>query len=197
MNKKVLMLCESAIMVALATVLSLVKIEWPFGGSITICSMLPIVLIGYRYNAKWGCFTGFIYGLIQLLFGVANYAYATSAMAVIMITLFDYIVAFGLIGLSGIFRKINNQALGLGLGAMLAGILRFACHFISGVTVWSGFAEDMPAALYSLTYNGAYMLPETIVLVIGAVIIGLIVDFRQPKLCAIKKQRDVASNSSR
>ena len=189
MNKKVLMLCESAIMVALATVLSLVKIEWPFGGSITICSMLPIVLIGYRYNVKWGCFTGLIYGLIQLLFGVANYAYATSAIAVIMITLFDYLVAFGVIGLSGIFRKINNQALGLGLGATLAGVLRFACHFVSGVTVWSGFAEDMPAALYSLTYNGAYMLPETIILVIGAVVIGLIVDFRQPKLCAINKNK--------
>ena len=188
MNKKVLMLCESAVMIALATVLSLIKIEWPFGGSITVCSMLPILLIGYRYNAGWGCFTGLVYGLIQLLFGVSNYAYATSATAVIMITLFDYLIAFGVIGLGGLFRGIKNQAVGLGIGAVLAGFLRFVCHFISGVTVWCGFAEDMPAWLYSLTYNGAYMLLETIILVVGAVIVGLIVDFRSPKLCAVKRK---------
>ncbi|MEE1220062.1 MAG: energy-coupled thiamine transporter ThiT [Ruminococcus sp.] len=187
MNKKVIMLCESAIMIALSTVLSVLKIEWPFGGSITICSMLPILIIGYRYKPVWGLFTGVIYGLVQLLLGVSNYAYATSAMAVVMITLFDYLLAFAVVGLGGIFRKIKNQSLGLGLGAVLAGFLRFVCHFISGITVWSGFAEDIPVPLYSLTYNGAYMLPETIILVIGAVIIGCIIDFRSPKLGAVKR----------
>ena len=185
MNKKVLMLCESAVMIALATVLSLIKIEWPFGGSVTICSMLPILVIGYRYKPLWGCFTGLIYGLIQMLFGMSNFAYATSALAFAMILLFDYLVAFALIGLGGIFRGMKNQAVGLGLGAVIAGFLRFVCHFISGVTVWGGFAEDMPAWLYSLTYNGAYMLPETIILVVGAVIIGLIVDFRSDTLKAV------------
>ena len=188
MNKKVIMLCESAVMIALSTVLSLLKIEWPFGGSITIFSMLPILIIGYRYKPLWGMFTGVIYGLVQLLLGVSNYAYATSAMAVIMITLFDYLVAYGVVGLGGVFRGIKNQAVGLGLGAVLAGGLRFVCHFISGITVWGGFAEDMPAWLYSITYNGAYMLPETIILVVGAVVLGLIVDFRSPKLGAVKSK---------
>lgn len=188
MNKKVVMLCESAVMIALATVLSFVKIEWPFGGSITICSMLPILLIAYRYNIAWGCFTGFVYGLIQLLFGMSNFAYATSGLAVAMIALFDYLVAYAAIGFGGAFKKVKNQAMGLCMGAILAGILRFICHFISGVTVWGGFADDMPAWLYSLTYNGAYMLPETIILTIGAVIVGLIIDFRSPTLKAIKRK---------
>ncbi len=188
MNKRVLMLCESAVMIALATVLSLIKIEWPFGGSITICSMLPILIIGYRYNIAWGVFTGLVYGLIQMLFGMSNFAYATSGTAVVMILLFDYLLAFGAAGLGGIFRGIKNQALGLGLGALLTGVLRFICHFISGVTVWSGFAEDMPAPLYSLTYNGAYMLPETLILIAGAVTVGLLVDFRSPHLKGIKRR---------
>lgn len=187
MNKKVIMLCESAVMIALATVLSLLKIEWPFGGSITICSMLPILVIGYRYNIFWGIFTGFVYGLIQMLLGMNNFTYATSQTAVIMILLFDYLIAFGAVGFGGIFRGIKNQSIGLGLGAILAGLLRFICHFISGITVWSGFAEDMPAWLYSLTYNGAYMLPEILILIIGAVLVGFIIDFRSPLLKGIKR----------
>lgn len=188
MNKKVMMLCESAVMIALATVLSMLKIEWPFGGSITVCSMLPILIIGYRYKPLWGCFTGVVYGLIQLLLGMSNFTYATSGIAVVTIALFDYLIAYGVVGLGGIFRGVKNQAVGLGLGAMLTGFLRFVCHFISGVTVWAGFAEDMPAWLYSLTYNGAYMLPETIILIVGAVLIGLIIDFRSPKLKDIKRK---------
>ena len=182
-----LKLTESAMMIALATVLSLLTIEWPFGGSITICSMLPILIIGYRYNLLWGCFTGVVFGLIQLLLGMSNFSYATSGIAVVTIALFDYLIAYGVAGLGGIFRGIKNQSVGLGLGALLTGVLRFICHFISGITVWSGFAEDMPAWLYSLTYNGAYMLPETVILIVGAVLIGLIIDFRRPKLKGVKR----------
>ena len=71
-NKNVIMLCECAVMVALATVLSLIKIEFPYGGSITICSMLPILIVGYRYKPLVGCLTGVVYGLIQMLFGMSN-----------------------------------------------------------------------------------------------------------------------------
>lgn len=189
MNKRITILCESALMIALATVLSVLKIEWPFGGSITVCSMLPILVIGYRYNIEWGCFTGFVYGLVQLLLGLNNFTYATSAAAVIMIALFDYLIAFTVTGLGGLFRNIKNQAVGLGLSAFTAGVLRFVCHFISGITVWSGFAdENMPVWLYSLTYNGAYMLPETITLIIGAVLVGLLVDFRSSTIRGIRRK---------
>lgn len=186
-NKNILMLCESAIMVALSTVLSLVKIQFPYGGSITICSMLPILIIGYRYKPIVGCVAGLAYGLVQMLFGMSNFAYATSWQATVMILLFDYLIAFAVIGIGGVFRGIKNQAVGLALGAFLASVLRFLCHFISGVTVWAGFAEDMPVWLYSLTYNGLYMLPEFAILIAGAVILGLIIDFRSEMLGPVKK----------
>lgn len=190
MNKKIVMLTESAIMIALATVISLLKIEWPFGGSITICSMLPILIIGYRYKALWGCVTGLVYGLVQMIFGLSNFSYATSFVAAIMILLFDYLIAYAVVGFGGLFRNIKSQPLGLALGGLAAGFGRFVCHFISGVTVWGGFAEDMPAWLYSIVYNGAYMLPETIILMVGAVIVGLIIDFRSPRLSVVKKDNN-------
>lgn len=186
-NKKVLMLCESGVMIALATVLSLIKFEFPYGGSITVCSMLPILITGYRCKPLVGCLTGVVYGLVQMLFGMSNFAYATSWQAAVMILLFDYLIAFGVIGLGGAFRGIRNQALGLALGALLASVLRFSCHFLSGITVWAGFAENMPVWLYSLTYNGLYMLPEFGILIAGAVILGLLVDFRSEKLGPIRR----------
>lgn len=167
-NKNVIMLCECAVMVALATVLSLIKIEFPYGGSITICSMLPILIIGYRYKPLVGCLTGVVYGLIQMLFGMSNFAYATSWQAALMILFFDYLIAFG---------------------AMLASVLRFLCHFLSGITVWAGFADGMPVWLYSLIYNGLYMLPEFGILIVAAIALGLLVDFRSEKLGAIKRNK--------
>lgn len=188
-NKNVIMLCECAVMVALATVLSLIKIEFPYGGSITICSMLPILNIGYRYKPLVGCLTGVVYGLIQMLFGMSNFAYATSWQAALMILFFDYLIAFGVIGLGGVFRGIKNQAVGLALGALIASVLRFLCHFLSGITVWAGFADGMPVWLYSLIYNGLYMLPEFGILIAAAIALGLLVDFRSEKLGAIKRNK--------
>ncbi|MCQ2514214.1 MAG: energy-coupled thiamine transporter ThiT [Ruminococcus sp.] len=125
-----------------------------------------------------------------MIFGLSNFSYATSFVAAIMILLFDYLFAFAVVGFGGLFRNIKSQPLGLALGGLAAGFGRFVCHFISGVTVWGGFAEDMPAWLYSIVYNGAYMLPETIILMVGAVIVGLIIDFRSPRLSAVKKDNN-------
>lgn len=102
-KKTILRLCESAIMIALATVLSMIKFaNLPFGGSVTLCSMLPLVLIAYRYKWKWGVLTGVVYGLVQMVLGANNLSYGTSALAVILIILFDYLVAFGAIGFAGV-----------------------------------------------------------------------------------------------
>lgn len=76
----------------------------------------------------------------------------------------------------------------MGLGTLLACVVRFLCHFISGVTVWASYAGDMPVWLYSLTYNATYMIPETIVSVIGAVLVCLILDFRTPTVSALRKK---------
>lgn len=136
-----------------------------------------------------GCLTGVVYGLIQMLFGMSNFAYATSWQAALMILFFDYLIAFGVIGLGGVFRGIKNQAVGLALGALLASVLRFLCHFLSGITVWAGFADGMPVWLYSLIYNGLYMLPEFGVLIAAAIALGLLVDFRSEKLGAVKRAK--------
>lgn len=191
MNKNLLKLCETAIMIALATVLSLFTIaNLPFGGSVTLCSMLPIAIISYRYKLKWGILTGLVYGLIQMILGANNLSYGTSALAVILIILFDYLVAFGVIGFSALFRnKIkNNQPLEIGLGVIIACILRYLCHFISGWAVWGIWAEDVPAWIYSLTYNATYMIPETIVTVIGAVLLCLFFDFRKDTISPFKRK---------
>lgn len=192
MNKNILKMTETAVMVALATVLSLFTIaNLPFGGSVTICSMLPMVLIAYRYKWKWGIVAGAVYGLVQMVIGLNNLSYATSFLAAVTIILFDYLVAYGVLGFAGIFRdKLNNnQALELALGAFIACALRYICHFISGWAVWGGWApEGTPAWLYSVTYNASYMIPETIVTIVSAVILGLLIDFRGEKLSTLKRQ---------
>ena len=105
-KKRGLMIAESAIMLALGTALSLVMFApWPAGGSITVFSMLPVLIIAYRYGMKWGFLVGGIYGLIQMVLGLSALSYATNALAAICIILFDYIVAFGALGFGGLFRK--------------------------------------------------------------------------------------------
>ena len=180
-NKKTKRLVESAIMLTLATILSVLKIvELPAGGSITIASMLPIVIIGYRYGTAWGLGIGLIYGVIQQLFGLDNLSYFTTWQSIVAVILLDYIIAFAVIGLSGIFRnKIKNQATAMMLGALLVCILRYICHVLSGATVWKGLSIPTSAALtYSVIYNATYMIPETIVLLVATCYIGSVLDFR-------------------
>ncbi len=180
-NQKTKRLVESAIMLTLAAILSVLKIvELPAGGSITIASMLPIVIIAYRYGTAWGLGIGLIYGVIQQLFGLDNLSYFTTWQSIVAVILLDYIIAFAVIGLSGIFRnKIKNQATAMMLGALLVCILRYICHVLSGATVWKGLSIPTSAALtYSVIYNATYMIPETIVLLVATCYIGSVLDFR-------------------
>ncbi len=171
-KKRALRLTESAIMLAFATILSMVKlVDLPYGGSITAFSMLPILLIAYRYGTGWGLFTAFAHSLLQLLLGMNALSYATSAGAAVAIILLDYVVAFLVLGLGGIFRgKLRSQGAALAAGAILTGALRYICHVISGCTVWAGLSiPDSHALLYSLAYNATYMVPEILITVVGAV----------------------------
>lgn len=180
-NKKITRkITESAVMLALATVLSYFKLlNLPYGGSITLCSMLPVMLMAYRYGTYWGLFNGFVYSVIQLLFGLDNLSYATSSGAVVAIIMLDYIMAFTAIGFGGIFRKIfKEQTSAVSVGMSFICLLRYICHVISGCTVWAGVSiPDGEALVYSLAYNATYMLPELIVSVIGAVYVSSAVDF--------------------
>ena len=181
-NEKTKKLVESALMIALGTVLSILPIvEMPYGGSVTVASMLPCLLIAYRHGTLWGLGTGAVYALLQQLLGLKNLTYFTTWQSVVAIILLDYLLAFVVIGLGGVFRKrIANQALSLSAGALLACVLRYACHVISGATVWAGLSIPTEAALvYSFGYNATYMIPETIVLVLVAYYLGSVMDFNR------------------
>lgn len=181
MNNKLVWLTESAVMIALATILSVLKIfDLPYGGSITVGSMLPMIIIAYRYGIGKGMITGLAYSAIQLLFGLNSLSYATSAAAAIAIIMLDYIVAFTVTGLGGVFKKAfkNNQTAGIMSGAALVCILRFICHVISGCTVWAGVSiPSSDGLIYSLSYNATYMLPETIIVLLLAWYLTGIIDF--------------------
>ena len=173
-------LVESAIMVALASVLSLIKLaELPYGGSVTCASMLPILIVAYRNGPLWGLGSGLVFSVVQLLTGLSVFSWVTGWQSVLAVALLDYIVAFAVSGLGGIFRKQGrSQASALIYGALFVSALRFVCHYISGVTVWRNISIPLSAAyLFSLVYNATYMIPETIVLLIATLYIGSILDF--------------------
>ena len=182
-------LAECGVMLALAVVLNeFTPIKLPYGGSVTFFSQLPIVVISYRHGVKWGLFTGLAMGVIEMLFGLANFSYVTGIAAYLILIFADYVIAFSALGLGGVFRgSIKNQALSLAAGGALVSVIRFLCHFVSGATIWGGYAEDTPVLIYSLTYNASYMLPELIITVIGALVIGSLLDLRSPRLKALKR----------
>lgn len=187
---KTRMLTEAAIMLALATVLSIIKIlELPYGGSVTVACMLPVIIISYRHGVKYGLLVAFVYGVIQQLFGLKTLSYVTTWQSVVAVILLDYIIAFTVIGLGGLFRKVSSQAYGLLLGTFLVCALRFLCHVISGATVWAGLSIPTNAALiYSIGYNATYMIPETIVTAAAAYYIGSVLEFRGDSITNLKKE---------
>lgn len=186
-------LTETAIMIALATLLSYVTIfTAPMGGSITAFSQVPIVIIGYRYGFKWGAGTGVIHGILQMLLqGLGNFAYVKGIGAYIILIFADYVVAFACLGIGGaLFKKaVKNQTLALALGGAFASLFRFICHFISGVTIWGEYADGWQSVwAYSFGYNGYYMLFEGIITVVGVVVLSLVLDFNSPTLIRKRKK---------
>ena len=174
-----LKLTECAIMLALATVLSFIKIiQMPMGGSVTLCSMLPIILIGIKHGKLTGASVGLLYSLLQLVMDLpgGNVFYmGMSAGVVIVVALFDYIVPFTFLGFAGMFGKVRTEklpALGSYIGIVIVITVRFLCHFITGFSVWGQWApEGMGKYYYSLIYNGTYLLPELGVTLVVAVIL--------------------------
>ena len=143
-------MAEIAVFVALATVLSYIKIELPQGGSVTAGSMVPIFWLALRRGPKVGLFGATLYGVVQ--FAVQPYVFHVAQV------LLDYPVAFGLLGVAGFFQK--RPFIGVALG--IAG--RFVAHFVSGIIFFASFApEGMDPAVYSAVYNGSYLIPELII----------------------------------
>lgn len=202
-------LTESAMLIALAVVLELVGRmvipPMPFGGQLTLCAMLPIVLISYRHGVRWGLTAGFGYSLVQMALGadVVTAAFqpgyfgdGTQIFRALTMCLMDYVLAYTLLGLGGCFRgKIRSKGVSLMCGAVTAMAGRYVSHIFSGYILFSGWAEWFftqegfpawgtslveslsPAALgwiYSIVYNGMYMIPEMILTAAAALLIAKI-----------------------
>ena len=155
-------LTECSVMIALSVVFGFIKVaDMPYGGSVTIASMLPIVLVAYRHGFGWGMGAAVANSLVQLISGIKYFSYFTTWQSVVALVLFDYVLAFAVFGLAGIFKKKMKQNLAVAAGALLASVLRYACHVISGATIWAGLSIPTSAALiYSIGYNATYMNPS-------------------------------------
>ena len=194
--KTTVRMTESAVMLAAAFALSLINLmPMPFGGSITPCSMLPVLLVAYRHGTKWGLFVGFVGALLQLLTGLQNLSWATSMTAAIAIVMLDYVAAFTALGLGGIFRRSRvPQVLSLVGGAAVACAVRFVCHVIAGCTVWAGVSiPDSQGLIYSLAYNAAYMVPETVLTLAACAAIGSTVSLTADRLRPVENVRTHAT----
>ena len=165
---RVRMLCEGAMMVALAQVLSYIKLmELPNGGSLTP-AMFPIILFAVRWGLTPGLMAGFTFGLLQLIFDGA-YAWGPTSM------LLDYVLAFGVLGVACLFRK---QRGGVFVGTVVGCVCRFIVHFISGVTIYRIYEPTevfnttfTNPYLYSAVYNGSYVFIDMVLcLVITALL---------------------------
>lgn len=191
-KQKTRILTECSVMIALTTVLSIIKLfEMPYGGSITPASMLPIVVIAHRYGTKVGFSSAVIASLIQALLGLKNFSYFTTALSLFALGVFDYLLAFGVFGIVGLFKKKTVPGwLSATLGAFSASILRYICHVISGATVWAGLSIPTEAAIiYSLSYNATYMIPETIILVLATAYITASLDFTKKTPVRLKREK--------
>ncbi len=155
MKSKTKMLTESALLIAMAIVLELAAKmfipEMPFGGQVTLVSMLPIVLISYRHGVKWGLLSGVVYAALEMVIGAKTVAaafqpdYFGSGVLIVnalLMCLLDYVLAFTILGIGGCFRnKIQNPGLSLCLGSIVALGCRYLCHILSGYILVGSYAE--------------------------------------------------------
>ena len=191
-------LVTSAMLIAVASVLALVSefipfLQLRFGGTLTLASMLPIILISYMYGLKWGLGSAAVYAVIQIFMGFKTVAAlftpdSDSYMALwmaICVVLLDYFLAYTSLGLGGIFARKKGGCLRLVLGGVVAQVICYAFHVLSGFLVYGAWADwfftesaakDLAisgwimehlsgrglALLYSLIYNALYMLPEIV-----------------------------------
>lgn len=184
-------LTECALMIALATVLSLIKVyEAPFGGAVTLLSMAPIIVLSMHRGLGAGLAAGFVHSVIQLILGLSNVAWVPDVGGKVLCVLFDYIIPFTLLGLGGMLRGVKftkdertNIIVQALLGTLIVTVIRYLCHIVSGVAVWYAldlewYADDpehivnkYSSWVFSAVYNGWYMLPEIIETCVGVPII--------------------------
>ena len=171
-HDKLLAVCEGAIFIAAAIALSYLKIPTGlsfggFGGSIDLV-MIPLIVYAERRGLGWGVAAG-------LIFGTLKYFFAGGVAVNWQSMLLDYSLAYAAVGLAGLCK---GRERGLVAGALCGCIARFIIHFISGVTIYAQYMPEeflgmkmQGTVIYSILYNGTYMLPNTIIAVIICLIL--------------------------
>ena len=156
------MMANASLCIALAFILSYVKLyEMPQGGSVTLASMLPLLMFAYAYGVSPGLMIGFAYGLLQFVQG----GWFVHPIQFLL----DYPLAFSMLGFAGISRKLPDRW-GMIPGILLGVLLRFFCAFLTGVFFWGEGAGNQNVLLYSAVYNGTYLIPETAICLVIAMI---------------------------
>ncbi|MBR6826258.1 MAG: energy-coupled thiamine transporter ThiT [Oscillospiraceae bacterium] len=166
-HKSLRALCESAVFTALALALSYLKIPigvafGGFGGSVDLV-MIPLLLCAIRWGLGWGLGSGLVFGTLKFFFAGGS-AISWESM------LLDYSIAYMLVGLAGLLKGRSNTAW---LAAAIGCLGRFAVHFVSGVTIYAEYVspifgwEGSSATIYSILYNGSYMLPNTVIAILA------------------------------
>lgn len=163
-------------MVALAAVLSMIKVyKLPWGGSITLISMLPICMFSIKHGVKKGLAVSLLYAVVQLFLDLGEVmSWGLTAGVLITCFLLDYLLAYTVLGFAGMLRKKGMP--GWIAGTVIAMLLRLGSHYLSGILIWHSVGEIWNLNInnqyiYSLIYNGSYMVPEIIFTVIASVIL--------------------------
>lgn len=172
-EKTIFSVCECAVLVGLAVAVSFFKIQiGAFGGSIDFV-MIPLFIICYRRGIGYGVASGLVFGFIKCIIG-GGIGWGLPSV------LLDYVLAYGACGMAGLFRR---KRVLLPLAAFVGCFARFIIHFISGVTIYAISTETKisgivtsNAWLYSLIYNGIYMLPNTVIAVVVMAILIPVID---------------------
>ena len=177
-------IAESSILIAISIILNFISLaKLPYGGSITLASMLPLILISYRHGIGFGALSGLIFGIINQLFSLNVLTFVTGWQSVVAVIVLDYLLAFTAISLSGLVRKIKNQTISLLVGTLIGAFARYVCHVISGATVWAGLSIPTANALtYSLIYNATFLLPDTLITLIMCAYISSYFNFSTPTI---------------
>ena len=188
MNKKTRIMVESAVLIAASVILSFIKIyEAPLGGSVTLFSMVPLMIISIRHGLGWGMGSAFIFSVFKLWMGAGNFAYVPTLKGIIVVVLLDYIVAYTSIGIAGAFRKCrftknekSNATVTTFCGVLIACVVRFASHFVNGAVVWyeitknlewNEYVQTVGMWVYSFVYNITYLGPETVMTLVAVPVI--------------------------
>lgn len=164
-------LVETALMVAMAFVLSYVKVfEAPLGGSVTLCATLPLLVLSLRHNIRWSVAAAAVFGVLQAVQGLHNILYVKTLPLMIGVFLLDYFLAYFCLGFAGpIARRFKNGTLGLCAAILATGLMRFGCSFLSGILIYASYVpEGWSVWGWSLAYNGSWCGIDTAIVLVAA-----------------------------